>query len=56
MEVTGTFKYSRTDLVRQGYDPTATADVIYFNDPECEAFVRLDKALYDSIQIGHICL
>jgi fatty-acyl-CoA synthase len=54
MEVTGTFKYTKTDLARQGYDPSATADVLYFNHPEREAFVRLDKALYDRIRAGEI--
>jgi fatty-acyl-CoA synthase len=53
MEVTGTFKYTKTDLALQGYDPT-TADVLYFNHPERQAFVRLDKALYDRIQAGEI--
>ena len=56
MEVTGTFKYTKTDLVRQGYDPLATADVIYFNHPEHEAFVRLDQVLYDRIQAGRVRL
>ena len=50
MEVTGTFKYTKTDFVRQGYDPAATTDVLYFNHPEHQAFVRLDKPLYDRIQ------
>jgi fatty-acyl-CoA synthase len=52
IETTGTFKYSKTDLVRQGYDPVATTDVIYFDNPESGAFIRLDKALYDCIQVG----
>ncbi|HSY73304.1 MAG TPA: long-chain-acyl-CoA synthetase [Alloacidobacterium sp.] len=56
VEVTGTFKYSKTDLVRQGYDPAATSDVIYFNHPESQAFHRLDKTLYDRIQTGQIRL
>jgi len=42
--------------VRQGYDPAATADVLYFNHPEQKAFVRLDQPLYDSIQRGEIRL
>lgn len=54
MDVTSTFKYTKTDLVRQGYDPTATADAIYFNDPEHEAFIRLDETLYNRIQTGRI--
>ena len=54
MEVTSTFKHTKGDLVRQGYDPAATADAIYFNHPEQEAFVRLDPALYNLIQTGQI--
>jgi fatty-acyl-CoA synthase len=54
MEVTGTFKYTKTDLVRQGYDPAAVADALYFNHPQRQAFVPLDKALYDRIQTGEI--
>jgi fatty-acyl-CoA synthase len=56
IEVTGTFKHSKTDLVRQGYDPVTTTDVIYFDNQESGAFVRLDKALYNRIQIGNIRL
>jgi len=56
IEVTGTFKYSKTDLVRQAYDPAATSDVIYFDNPESQAFNRLDTALYDRIQTGQVRL
>jgi fatty-acyl-CoA synthase len=56
MEVTGTFKYSKTELVRQGYDPAETTETIYFNDSECETYVRLDKTLYNQIQAGLVRL
>jgi len=56
VEVTGTFKYSKTDPVRQGYDPTVTTDVIYFDDPELQSFVQLDKAMYNRIQAGYVRL
>jgi len=56
IEVTGTFKYSKTDLVRQGYDPATTTDLIYFDNPESQAFDRLDNALFDRIQTGKIRL
>ena len=56
IEVTGTFKYSKTELVSQGYDPDITADLIYFDNPELESFVQLDKLLYDRIQVGQIRL
>jgi fatty-acyl-CoA synthase len=52
--VTTTFKYTKADLVRLGYDPVGTSDVIYFNDPGSQAFVRLDGALYDRIRSGQI--
>jgi fatty-acyl-CoA synthase len=56
VEVTGTFKYSKTDLVRQGYDPVASDDRLYFDNMESEEFTRLDKQLYDRIQVGSIRL
>ena len=56
VDLTGTFKYSKADLVRQGYDPVATQDTLYFDHPESQAFVRLEKALYDRIQSGQIRL
>ncbi len=56
IEVTGTFKYSKTHLVKQGYDPSATEDILYFSCPESGTFVPLDKPLYDRIQAGQIRL
>lgn len=52
IEATATFKPKKSDLMRQGYDPTVTGDFIYFNDPKRQAFVRLDGALYDRIEKG----
>src|SRR3989449_5729082 len=56
MELTATFKYPKHEFVRQGYDPAATADALYFDDPERRAFVRLDQALYHRIQTGQFRL
>jgi fatty-acyl-CoA synthase len=56
IEVTGTFKYSKADLVRQGYDPVASNDVLYFDNVESGTFTRLDKELYERIQAGGIRL
>ncbi len=55
-EVTGTFKYSKTELVNEGFDPAATSDTIYFDNPELQAFQRLDDAMYKRIQGGQIRL
>ena len=53
LEVTGTFKYTKTDLVRQGFNPAAVADPLYFNHPERAGVrPRSTQPLYDSIQRG----
>jgi fatty-acyl-CoA synthase len=56
IETTATFKHKKTDLARHGYDPAATEDTIYFDDPAQQAFVRLDRALYERIQAGAVRL
>jgi fatty-acyl-CoA synthase len=55
-EITGTFKYAKTDLAKQGYDPGLTSDAIYFDNPETQSFHPVDGALYKRIQAGQIRL
>jgi fatty-acyl-CoA synthase len=52
MDVTSTFKQKKIDFVAQGFDPAATSDPIYFDDPVAQAFVRIDQALYGRIRAG----
>jgi fatty-acyl-CoA synthase len=54
MDLTGTFKYSKTDLARQGFNPAASDDAVYFNNLESGAFTRLDQQLYERIQMGAV--
>jgi fatty-acyl-CoA synthase len=54
MDLTGTFKYSKTELVRLGFDPVANEDAVYFDDLESGVFTRLDQELYDRIQMGRV--
>ena len=54
IEATATFKHTKVELVRQGYNPMATSDAIYFDDPDQRAFVRLDGAHYAHIQAGEV--
>ena len=54
IEVTSTFKQKKIDLVRQGFDPAASDDPIYFNDPRSRAFVPLDSMLYQRIASGQV--
>jgi fatty-acyl-CoA synthase len=55
-DLTGTFKYSKTELIRQGYDPTASSDALYFDNDQSGAFVELNAALYRRIQNGEFRL
>jgi fatty-acyl-CoA synthase len=52
IDVTATFKQKKIDLVKEGFDPAASSDPIYFNDPATNAFVLLDDALYQRIRAG----
>ncbi len=56
VDLTGTFKYSKTEMVRQGYDPEASGDALYFESAEDAAFVPLGKNLYTRIQSGEFRL
>jgi fatty-acyl-CoA synthase len=56
VDLTGTFKYSKTALVREGYDPDACKDPIYFDSAGTHALVALDRDLYGRIQAGEFRL
>ena len=55
-ELTGTFKYAKTDLIRQGFNPHDCADALYFDHPELRAYAALDAPLYEVILAGAIRL
>jgi len=54
MQVTGTFKHRKLDLVAQGFDPRRVADPLYFLDPKTKAFTHLDEPTYRQIVAGEI--
>jgi fatty-acyl-CoA synthase len=56
IDVTATFKHKKTELARDGFHPAATRDAIYFDDPESEAYIALDEALYERIRSGRVRL
>ena len=56
LPVTGTFKQPKQNLLLAGYDPEATSDPLYFNDPDKRAFVPLDKELYYRLKKGQVRL
>jgi fatty-acyl-CoA synthase len=56
MDVTATFKQTKGALVREGFDPSAISDPIYFDHPVEQRFVRVDDTLYRDIQAGRVRL
>ncbi len=54
IETTSTFKQRKVDLVKEGFDPHATSDPIYFLHPDKQAYVQLDDSVYDQISSGGV--
>ncbi len=58
MEITGTFKHRKVDLVRDGFDPSTLTDVLYFLDPKWDGsgprYLPLDAEAYQEIESGEI--
>jgi fatty-acyl-CoA synthase len=54
IELTTTLKHVKSALVREGYNPEIVQEDLYFNDVKRNSLTRLDKALYEDIQIGRV--
>ena len=54
LEATGTFKPRKQDLLQAGFDPSRSADPLYFDDPSSGRYVVLDAAVYAGIVAGKI--
>jgi hypothetical protein len=52
-DLTGTFKYSKTELMRQGYDPAASDPTRCTSTPGIERVRSARQELYDRIQAGN---
>jgi fatty-acyl-CoA synthase len=51
IQITGTFKHRKVELVKEGFDPATVSDPLFFLDGE-RGYVPLDTALYDRIVSG----
>uniref|UniRef100_A0A8C4IK34 Arachidonate--CoA ligase n=1 Tax=Dicentrarchus labrax TaxID=13489 RepID=A0A8C4IK34_DICLA len=49
---TGTFKFQKTDMRRDGFDPSAVPDRLYFLDSSRGRYMQLDEEVYRSILSG----
>jgi fatty-acyl-CoA synthase len=56
MEITGTFKQRKVDLVSDGFDPRRIGNPLYVLDPQTLVYRPLDAATYDDILDGRLKL
>ena len=54
MEITGTFKYRKMDLVEEGFDPSKVKQPVYVRTPK--GFQKVTKAVFDKIMAGTLRL
>ena len=52
IDATSTFKQRKTDLVREGFDPSLIGDPLYVLDMERRSYIPLDAELYRNIIEG----
>jgi fatty-acyl-CoA synthase len=56
MEVTGTFKHRKVELVAEGFDPATVSEPLFFAEAEKGRFLPLDRTLFERIQAGDVRL
>ena len=56
IEITGTFKLRKQELLAQGYDPARVSDALLVEDPARQSYVPLDAALHASLVAGRLRL
>ncbi len=54
MEITGTFKQRKVELVKEGFDPSAISEPLYWLDPVSYKYEPLDTARYAGIVEGRV--
>ncbi|XP_077988604.1 long-chain fatty acid transport protein 6-like [Glandiceps talaboti] len=52
LDMTGTFKYTKTDLMKEGFDPSIVCDAIFVMDSNSQTYRLLDSDVYKSITVG----
>jgi len=52
IEITGTFKYRKVDLVTDGFDPARVKDPLYFRSPAKKGWVKVTRATHAKIGEG----
>ncbi len=47
---TGTFKYKKNDLVKDGFNPSKVKDAIYMTEPSKKQYIRVTKTIFKNIE------
>ncbi|HUL18042.1 MAG TPA: hypothetical protein VLV29_02155, partial [Steroidobacteraceae bacterium] len=50
LELTGTFKLRKQDLMLEGYDPARVRDPLFFDDPAREQYAPFELEAYEQLQ------
>ncbi|XP_075041200.1 long-chain fatty acid transport protein 4 [Mixophyes fleayi] len=53
---TGTYKFQKTDMRKESFDPHAVNDTLYLLDSQQGKYIRLDDEVYKKIQSGKLKL
>ncbi len=56
LEITGTFKQRKVELVKDGFDPHAITDPIYMRDPETGQYEMLSDERYRAVMESRVKL
>lgn len=56
VDTTGTFKFQKTRLQREGYDPRHTTDRIYFLNARASKYEVVDEELFNALTEGRVSL
>jgi fatty-acyl-CoA synthase len=56
LEITGTFKLRKQDLISEGYDPARVRDPLFLDSPASGGYVPLDAQLFARLQSGALRL
>lgn len=56
VEVTGTFKYRKLDLVSDGFDPVKIGDPMFWMNPAAKRYEPLTPEVFDQIAVGSVRL
>ncbi|XP_060617983.2 long-chain fatty acid transport protein 6 [Anolis sagrei] len=56
MDVTGTFKQQKFQLVGEGFNPSSTSDPLYFLDSSKKSYITLTEELHENIVSGQVKL